>query len=121
MAETKIYFYMRLSEHFWDSDAMIAIENQRDGFAMANLLLKMYCRSLRNDGKLVCSEKIPYRALKTKIFKGQFTEDLEQIYDAEGSPFLGTRRGMARPVFLRFPRLHFGGGTRFENGKIRSL
>lgn len=28
---------------------------------------------------------------------------------------------MARPVFLCFPRLHFGGGTRFENGKIRSL
>lgn len=46
-----------------------------------------------------------HRALKTKIFKGQFTEDLEQIYDAEGSPFLGTRRGMARPVFLCFPRL----------------
>lgn len=47
----------------------------------------------------------PQRGLKSKIFKGQFTEDLEQIYDAEGSPFLGTRRGMARPVFLRFPRL----------------
>lgn len=60
MAEAKKYFYMRLSEHFWDSDAMVAIESQRDGFAMANLLLKMYCRSLRNDGKLVCSEKIPY-------------------------------------------------------------
>lgn len=63
----------------------------------------------------------PHWGLKSKIFKGQFTEDLEQIYDAEGSPFLGTRRGMARPVFLCFPRLHFGGGTRFENGKIRSL
>lgn len=47
----------------------------------------------------------PQRGLKSKIFKGQFTEDLEQIYDAEGSPFLGTRRGMARPVFLCFPRL----------------
>lgn len=55
-------------------------------------------RSIRLPRKMASNS--PQRGLKSKIFKGQFTEDLEQIYDAEGSPFLGTRRGMARPVFF---------------------
>ena len=60
MAETKKYFYMRLKENFYDSDAMICLESMEDGYAMSNLLMKMYCRSLKGDGRLAVSEKIPY-------------------------------------------------------------
>lgn len=60
MAENKKYFYMRLKENFYDSDAMIAIESMPDGYKMSNLLMKMYCRSLKWEGRLAVSERIPY-------------------------------------------------------------
>lgn len=60
MSENKKYFYMRLKENFYDSDAMIALESLPDGYKMSNLLMKMYCRSLKGDGRLAISDKIPY-------------------------------------------------------------
>lgn len=60
MSENKKYFYMRLKENFYDSDAMIALESMPDGYKMSNLLMKMYCRSLKGEGRLSISERIPY-------------------------------------------------------------
>ena len=60
VAETKKYFYMRLKENFYDSDAMICLESMENGYAMSNLLMKMYCRSLKGAGRLAVSERIPY-------------------------------------------------------------
>lgn len=60
MSENKKYFYMRLKENFYDSDAMIALESMPDGYKMSNLLMKMYCRSLKGEGRLAISERIPY-------------------------------------------------------------
>lgn len=60
MSENKKYFYMRLKENFFESDAMQYLETLPDGYKMSNLLLKMYCRSLKREGKLVFSDKIPY-------------------------------------------------------------
>ncbi len=60
MAENKKYFYMRLKENFYESDSMIALESMPDGYKMSNLLMKMYCRSLKWEGRLAVSERIPY-------------------------------------------------------------
>lgn len=60
MSVTQKYFYMRLKEDFYDSDSMILLENMENGYAMSTLLLKMYCRSLKREGRLVLSDRIPY-------------------------------------------------------------
>lgn len=60
MSVTQKYFYMRLKEDFYDSDSMILLESMENGYAMSTLLLKMYCRSLKREGRLVLSDRIPY-------------------------------------------------------------
>lgn len=55
---------MRLKENFFDSDEMIILENldNRDGIVYSNILLKLYLRSLKNDGKLMFNERIPFNS-----------------------------------------------------------
>lgn len=54
------YFYMRLKENFFSSDEMIIMEGQQDGYLYSNILLKLYLKSLKNGGKLMLNEYIPY-------------------------------------------------------------
>lgn len=60
MSDNKKYFYMRLKEDFYDSPEMMLIESMPNGYKMSNLLMKMYCRCLRGNGRLAVNERIPY-------------------------------------------------------------
>lgn len=62
MSEPRNYFYLRLKDNFFDTDAMILLEGMQDGYKYSNILLKLYLRSLKNGGKLMFNEKIPYNA-----------------------------------------------------------
>ena len=53
MADNKKYYYLRLKDNFFDSDEMKILESMKDGYLYSNVLLKLYLRSLKNDGKLV--------------------------------------------------------------------
>lgn len=61
MADAKTYYYMRLKENFFDSTELAAVESLPDGFLYSNILLKMYLRSLRDEGRLMVGT-IPYNA-----------------------------------------------------------
>ena len=60
MADNQKYYYMRLKEDFFDDDALKIIEAMPDGYLYSNILLKLYLISLKNNGKLMYRERIPY-------------------------------------------------------------
>jgi predicted phage replisome organizer len=62
MAISKKYFYMRLKEDFFDSEEMVLLETLPDGILYQNILMKMYCRSLKSEGRLMFNNVIPYNA-----------------------------------------------------------
>ena len=62
MADNKKYYYLKLKENFFDSDELILLESQPDGYLYSNILLKLYLRSLKNNGKLMFNDRIPYNA-----------------------------------------------------------
>lgn len=62
MSDNKKYYYLRLKDNFFDSDELKILESMKDGYLYSNILLKLYLRSLKNDGKLVFNERIPYSA-----------------------------------------------------------
>ena len=53
---------MKLKEDFFDSDAMIVMESMPDGYKYSNILLKLYLRSLKHEGKLMFNDRIPYNS-----------------------------------------------------------
>lgn len=62
MADDKKYYYLKLTDGFFDSDEMIILENMTDGYVYSNILLKLYLRSLKNGGKLMFNDIIPFNA-----------------------------------------------------------
>lgn len=62
MADTKKYYYLKLKDNFYDSDAMIILESMENGYLYSNILMKMYLRSLKTNGRLMFNDRIPYNS-----------------------------------------------------------
>ena len=62
MADNKKYYYLKLKDNFFDSDEMIVLESMPDGYIYSNILLKLYLRSLKTDGRLMFNERIPFNS-----------------------------------------------------------
>ena len=60
MADNKKYYYLKLKDNFYDSEQMIILQNMQDGYLYSDILMKLYLRSLKNDGKLMFNDLIPY-------------------------------------------------------------
>ena len=59
MAE-KGYYYLKLKENFFESDELKILESMENGYLYSNILLKLYLKALKNNGKLTFNEFIPY-------------------------------------------------------------
>lgn len=60
MSDNKRYYYLKLKENFFDSDEMVLLESMPDGYIYSNILLKLYLRSLKHEGKLMFNDRIPF-------------------------------------------------------------
>lgn len=60
MSDNKKYYYLKLKDNFFDSDSIVILESMPDGYLYSNILLKLYLRSLKSDGKLLFNDRIPY-------------------------------------------------------------
>ena len=62
MSDNKKYYYLKLKENHFESDEMIVLESMPDGYKYSNILLKLYLRSLKNGGKLMFNDRIPFNS-----------------------------------------------------------
>lgn len=60
MNENKKYYYLKLKEDFFTSETITLLESMKDGIMYSNILLKLYLMSLKNNGKLLFRDNIPY-------------------------------------------------------------
>ena len=62
MADNKKYYYLKLKEDFFDSDSMVILEGMDDGYLYSNILLKLYLKGLKDNGRLMLNGVIPYNS-----------------------------------------------------------
>ena len=60
MADSKKYYYLKLKENFFDTDDMKLLQAMKDGYLYSDILLKLYLISLRQNGRLMYRDIIPY-------------------------------------------------------------
>lgn len=60
MADNRKYYYLKLKENFFESEELLLLESMPDGHLYSNILLKLYLRSIKNGGKLMFKDCIPY-------------------------------------------------------------
>lgn len=76
--ENKNYYYLKLKENFFESDELKILESQENGYLYSNILLKLYLKALKNDGKLVFNEYIPYNAKMLATITGHNIDIVEK-------------------------------------------
>lgn len=62
MADNKKYYYLKVKDNFYDSEEMIILQNMPDGYLYSDILMKLYLRSLKSEGKLMFKDRIPYNS-----------------------------------------------------------
>lgn len=60
MADDKKYYYLKLKDDFYNDEAMIILQKMPDGYLYSDILMKLYLRSLKNNGRLMFRDLIPY-------------------------------------------------------------
>jgi predicted phage replisome organizer len=60
MSENKNYYYLKMKENFFDSEEIKLLEAAENGYLYSNILLKLYLKSLKSEGRLMFRENIPY-------------------------------------------------------------
>ncbi|MGO5333996.1 phage replisome organizer N-terminal domain-containing protein [Enterococcus cecorum] len=78
MTDNKKYYYLRLKENFFDSDEIIMLESMEKGYLYSNILLKLYLRSLKNEGKLMFNDRIPFNIDMLSRVTRHSENDVEQ-------------------------------------------
>lgn len=82
MADNQKYYYMRLKENFFGSDALVLLESMQDGFLYSNILLKIYLKSLKFNGRLMYNERIPYNPGMLSTLTGHTVGTVEKALEA---------------------------------------
>lgn len=81
MADDKKYYYLRLKENFFASDAVQVLESMPDGYLYSNILLKLYLKSLKFEGKLMFNERIPYNPTVLATLTGHQVGTVEKALE----------------------------------------
>lgn len=56
------YYYLMLKENFFENDDLIFLESMENGYLYSNILLKLYLKSLKEKGRLMYKDRIPYNS-----------------------------------------------------------
>lgn len=82
MSDNKKYYYIRLKDNFFDSDEIKLLESIPNvGYKYSNILLKMYLKSLKYDGRLMFNDNIPYNAEMLSIVTGHSVGDVKDAME----------------------------------------
>lgn len=60
MSDNKKYYYIRIKENFYDSDDIRLLQSMDNGYLYSDILMKLYLKSLKYNGKLMFKEHIPF-------------------------------------------------------------
>ncbi len=82
MSDNKKYYYMRLKENFFDTNEMKILEAMQDGYKYSNILLKLYLMSLKDDGRLMLNDRIPYNSQMIATITRHSVGDVEKALKA---------------------------------------
>lgn len=74
----KGYYYLKLRENFFDTDELKILENMENGYLYSNILLKLYLKALKNEGKLTFNEFIPYDIKMLSTITGHNVDVVEK-------------------------------------------
>lgn len=82
MSDNKPYYYIKLKDNYFDSDNIKILEAQENGYIYSLIILKLYLKSAKYDGRLMMTDRIPYDPNKLDVLARVLNHDVAHIKDA---------------------------------------
>ena len=70
MSDNKKYYYIRIKDNFYDTDDIKLLQSMDNGYLYSDILMKLYLKSLKNNGRLMFKAHIPYNAKMISTITG---------------------------------------------------
>lgn len=62
MSDCKKYYYLKIKEDFFESEDIKVLQSLDEGYLFSDILMKLYLKSLKNNGKFMFKDHIPYNS-----------------------------------------------------------
>ena len=82
MSTSKKYFYLKLKDSYFDQDNIKIMEAQENGYIYSLIVLKLYLKSIKHDGKLMMTDSIPYDPDNIDILAKVLNHDIAHVKEA---------------------------------------
>lgn len=78
MSDNKKYYYLKIKENFYDTEDIKILQSMDNGYLYSDILMKLYLKSLKSEGKLMFKEHIPYNPNMIATVTGHNTAVVEK-------------------------------------------
>jgi len=69
---------MRVKENFYETEDMVILQSMDNGYLYSDILMKLYLKSLKYEGKLIFKEHIPYNTKMIATITGHNIDVVEK-------------------------------------------
>ena len=82
MSDNKKYYYLKLKDNYFDSDSMRIMEALPNGYIYSNIILKLSLKSLKGNGCIMMTDRIPYSHEKVELIANVLNHDIAHVKEA---------------------------------------
>lgn len=82
MADNKKYYYIKLKDNYFEQDNIKVLESMENGYIYSLIIIKLYLKSAKNDGKLMMTPTIPYNPQRVDILAKVIGHDVAHVKEA---------------------------------------
>ncbi len=82
MSDNKKYYYLKLKDNYFDQDNIKVLESMKNGHIYSLIILKLYVKSSKYDGKLMMTHEIPYKPDNVDILANVINHDIDHVKEA---------------------------------------
>ena len=82
MSDNKRYYYIKLKDNYFEQDNVKILESMKNGHTYSLILIKMYLKASKYDGRLMMTPTIPYDPDKVDILSSVLNHDVDHVKEA---------------------------------------
>jgi predicted phage replisome organizer len=82
MSDNHKYYYIKLKDNYFDQDNIKILESMKNGYIYSLVLIKMYLRASKYDGRLMMTQTIPYEPNNLDVLASVLGHDVDHVKEA---------------------------------------
>jgi len=82
LSDNKNYYYLKLKDNYFERDSVKILESMENGYIYSLIILKLYVKACKYDGKIMMTHEIPYNPEDMSILSNVLNHDIDHVKKA---------------------------------------